>query len=328
MNKYFKFILALVFSGVGVYFAINGENLLLIFKNFLSVDIKPIILATSLLIFSCMIRAYRWKILLQHFAPINFHSVFSSTMIGYFGNHILLFRLGELLKAHSISRQSKITLSQAFGTVILERLLDLLAVLIIFIILLPWFPFQLEYAKLGAITFMMLCTLIVFLIYLLNSNFFSKIGILRKTILWLKTHIVKKYFFSVIEGINVISKIPERFSIFISSIFLWGLYFFVSIILLDACKVDIDMIGAGILMVIGSFALGIPALPGAAGTYDASVKYGLVYAFNISSDIALNYAIISHMVSYFPFLIIGLIYFLISNLSLNILRGNSVNEQL
>ena len=50
-------------------------------------------------------------------------------MIGYFGNGVLVFRLGELLKAYSISRNSDIKTTNLIGTVILERSLDLLMVL-------------------------------------------------------------------------------------------------------------------------------------------------------------------------------------------------------
>ena len=63
-------------------------------------------------------------------------------MIGYFGNGVLVFRLGELLKAYSISRNSDIKTTSLIGTVILERSLDLLMILLIFLLSLPWFPIQ------------------------------------------------------------------------------------------------------------------------------------------------------------------------------------------
>ena len=47
-------------------------------------------------------------------------------MIGYFGNGVLVFRLGELLKAYSISKNSDIKTTNLIGTVILERTLDLI----------------------------------------------------------------------------------------------------------------------------------------------------------------------------------------------------------
>ena len=89
---------------------------------------------------SCYIRAIRWKILIEPFGSISINKSLSATMIGYFGNGVLVFRLGELLKAYSISRNSDIKTTNLIGTVILERSLDLLMVFLIFFISLPWFP--------------------------------------------------------------------------------------------------------------------------------------------------------------------------------------------
>ena len=46
---------------------------------------------------------------------ISTHHLFGATMIGYFGNGILFFRLGELLKAYAISQGRKIKPSESFG---------------------------------------------------------------------------------------------------------------------------------------------------------------------------------------------------------------------
>ena len=46
-------------------------------------------------------------------------------MIGYFGNGVLAFRLGEVLKSYSISQNTNIATMQAFGTVIIERTLEI-----------------------------------------------------------------------------------------------------------------------------------------------------------------------------------------------------------
>ena len=77
-------------------------------------------------------------------------------MIGYFGNAIFAFRLGELLKAYSVAKGTKIKTLQAFGTVIIERLLDVIALVIIFIFLIPWFPFDDDYIRYGLISFMLI----------------------------------------------------------------------------------------------------------------------------------------------------------------------------
>ena len=83
---------------------------------------------------------------------------------------------------------------------------------------------------------------------------------------------------------------------------------FVLIIFVSKSSINIGYGEAGVLLVISSFILGIPSLPGAAGTLDAGVKYALVLIFNIPTAKALTYSIISHAVSYFPLLIVGFVY--------------------
>ena len=98
--------------------------------------------------------------------------------------------------------------------------------------------------------------------------------------------------------------------IVLSSILLWGFYYAITFIILGACDLNLGIIGTGIILVLGSIVIGIPALPGSAGTYDAGIKFSLMVVFGIASEKALTYAIVSHAVSYFPLVIIGMIYFM------------------
>ena len=107
-------------------------------------------LATLLLILSCIPRALRWKLLIKPLESIPFHHVFSATMIGYFGNGIMFFRLGEVLKAFALAKGYNNT-SQAFGTVVAERILDLLMVIFIFVLTFSSFPMNDEKIKVGIV---------------------------------------------------------------------------------------------------------------------------------------------------------------------------------
>ena len=316
MNKHFKLFILFIISIVSIYFAFVGENIDEILTQLKSVDSLKIIIAIILLIISCIIRAYRWKILLLPFCSISFHRVFSSTMIGYFGNGVLVFRLGEVLKAYSVVKGSEVKTSQAFGTVILERLLDLFSILFIFMILAPWFPFNDKYVRYGAIGFSLGLGIIILVIFILyNYNLMNKI----KDLSIFSTTFGEKIYNElsrIFEGITIITKAKKTNTILISSLLLWLIYFIVSVYVLNACNINLSIVEIGILLVLGSIAIGVPALPGSAGTYDLGIKYSLVFLFNISSTQALNYALVSHAVSYFPLLIIGFIYFLLSNLSL------------
>ena len=87
--------------------------------------------------------------------------------------------------------------------------------------------------------------------------------------------------------------------------------------LLDATHLDdIGLMGAGIILAMGSIAIAIPALPGGMGTYDVGIKFVIMLIFSVSSEEALTFALVSHASNYFPYLIIGSIYFIFGGIRL------------
>ena len=125
----------------------------------------------------------------------------------------------------------------------------------------------------------------------------------------------------IYEGLKVIFENKHLKSILFSSIMLWITYFVITLITLKSCSIELKLSDASILFILGSLAIGIPALPGSIGTYDAAIKYILITIFNIESHEALNYALISHAVSYFPLTIVGAIYFVIGNFGIKTLKN-------
>ncbi|SVB96976.1 uncharacterized protein METZ01_LOCUS249830, partial [marine metagenome] len=215
--------------------AFSGHDITELWHQILQVDMQPFWIAVGLLIFSCVVRAYRWQLLLDPVEHIPLHNLFAATMIGYFGNGVLVFRLGELLKAYSAAQDRAISVSQTFGTVILERILDLLMVVLIFSVLIPWFPFEQEWLRHA----MQVFSLTVFLMILF-------IGLAYK-FEWLDVFEDKMFFQhglgekflaigqKVFDGVTIIRKTRHGFSIVLSSILLWGIYYSTTILILAAC---------------------------------------------------------------------------------------------
>jgi len=310
VNKYLKILIGGGISIIGIYLAFMGEDFDGLIHQIKQVKIPGITLGCFLLVTSCIVRAYRWKLIMDPVEKIPLHDVFSATMVGYFGNGILAFRLGELLRAYSVTSGRHMSATQAFGTVIMERILDLLMVLLVFVLLIPWFPFEHEGIRLAVYIFSGITFAIILGIFLSwKFNLMGKIGevaVLQKGIGQKLFQALNKIF----DGIVLIKKTNHAVGIVLSSILLWGFYYAITFIILGACDLNLGIIGTGIILVLGSIVIGIPALPGSAGTYDAGIKFSLMVVFGIASEKALTYAIVSHAVSYFPMVIIGMIYFM------------------
>ena len=110
MGKIFKILLLIIISIAGLYFAFSNIDFRNLLNRILTVDVIRFLAAIFILIIACLFRAKRLQyIVFPIDNNISLHHMFSSTMIGYFGNGVLLFRLGEILKAYSISQGNKIT---------------------------------------------------------------------------------------------------------------------------------------------------------------------------------------------------------------------------
>jgi uncharacterized protein (TIRG00374 family) len=100
---------------------------------------RPQWLAVSLttMFVNLSIRALRWKYLLEPLAPTTFASAFRATAVGFAASAVLPARAGEVIRPYFLARQAPIdqqgrmTATGAFATIILERLLDVVTVLML-----------------------------------------------------------------------------------------------------------------------------------------------------------------------------------------------------
>src|SRR5258708_18957222 len=83
------------------------------------------------------IRALRCKYMLEPLAPTTFASAFRATAVGFAANAVLPARAGEVIRPYFLARQAphdqlgRMTATGAFATIILERLLDTVTVLVL-----------------------------------------------------------------------------------------------------------------------------------------------------------------------------------------------------
>lgn len=80
---------------------------------------------------SYLMRAARWRVLIQSEKPVRLQEVFWANMVGYLGNNILPARAGELARAAYLGAKTQISVSFILATGLAERLVDLVALIMI-----------------------------------------------------------------------------------------------------------------------------------------------------------------------------------------------------
>ena len=132
MKKIRQSIIGLFIALAALYYTLRNvsfEELISSLKNAELVYIFPGLVIITL---SYVTRAYRWQILLRPFKPIPVKEIYSPLMIGFMGN-VLPARAGEFLRAYLVGKKNGITFSGAFSTIIVERLFDLVCLMVLFI---------------------------------------------------------------------------------------------------------------------------------------------------------------------------------------------------
>jgi len=89
------------------------------------------IIPTLILIFvSYYFRAVRWSALIAPIKRVSVLNLFSATMIGYMANSVLPARIGEIIRPVMVAKKEKIKVTASFATVVMERIFDLLSIIV------------------------------------------------------------------------------------------------------------------------------------------------------------------------------------------------------
>src|SRR6185295_14618887 len=85
--------------------------------------------ATAIL--SLVIRSLRWQYLLEPLGRATFANAFRATCVGFAASSVLPARAGEVIRPYFLARHENMSATGAFATIVLERLLDMIAVLVL-----------------------------------------------------------------------------------------------------------------------------------------------------------------------------------------------------
>ena len=331
MNRIIKFILGVLISVIGLYYAFRQINFWELWISIKNVNFILVILAIVILLLSNIIRAWRWQILVKPIKDVSFEPAFSSIMIGYFGNSVLPFRMGEFLRAFVVADKTSLTASTAFGTIVIERILDFIGLSIVILLIMTVYP--LTSVGGSIIIGVIVLSLTAFIFFFLFGGFKSsllvkiekssllRIGLLHKILLFIK---------NFLDGATTIRATNKLGIILLYTLIIWIMYYCSTYLATIATGIELEWFGFGVLLISTTLAISIPAAPGYVGTYHAAAVYILTNLFDVGRSNAQAAAIILHAVGTIPIVIIGAGYFLNSSLNFKDIKdqGLSQNEEI
>ena len=132
MKKARQLFIGLAIAVGALYYTLRNISLDELIASFKEVELVYVLPAFAIIILTFVVRAYRWQILLRPFKQIPVNDIYAPLMIGFMGN-ILPARAGEFLRAYLVGKKHGITFAGSLSTIIVERLFDMVCLLILFV---------------------------------------------------------------------------------------------------------------------------------------------------------------------------------------------------
>ncbi len=309
--KILKYLLFLAI-GVFIFWLIYKDQDIEQLKQTLTKEVNYWWVWLSLLIglFSHVSRVLRWKIMIEPLGKKpRFINTFFAVMVGYFMN-LALPRMGELSRCGVLSKYEKISFTKLVGTVVLERAIDMLMLLILTLIviitqfgkilkLLADNP-ELQTKTVGIVSnpvFIIGIAIFIIAVWIFRKKF-------KNTIFFKKINVTWQ---NILEGIRTIKTMKNKGAFIFHSVFIWLLYY----LMLYAVFFSFDFTSglppiAGLtVFVIASYGMVAP-VQGGIGAWHFMAKEALKI-YGVENNNAVVFALLAHTSMNAMIILIGFI---------------------
>ncbi|MGY8988715.1 MAG: lysylphosphatidylglycerol synthase transmembrane domain-containing protein [Flavobacteriales bacterium] len=276
-----KYIASLSFAIVIIYLLFRNQDPVALIEKISEVQFVWIIL--SMIFGGCayVSRGLRWIVLIEAmgYKSSKLNSI-SAVSVGYFTN-LFIPRAGEISRCTALNRVEKIPIDKLFGTILVERVIDFVFLISLFLItlilkfdlILNFFTelsFQSSDSAASKSTkyYVILSILLFFgLTYYFLKKWIIKTSFYEKII---------KFIHGIKEGFQSIKKMKRKLDFWVHTFSIWIMYFLMTYICFQAIPETSNLtISDGLfLLVLGGIGMVIPT-PGGIGSYHAIVMIGL-----------------------------------------------------
>lgn len=298
-------IVTLVFA----YIALSGINLTTAWHGLRNSEYVWLVPALVAFAVGNLARALRWRSLFTPGRRPPAGVTLNAMMIGYLYNNILPARAGEAARVLVLTQRSSSPAVEIAGTVVLERIYDVMTILIIFIIAEPWLP-HVSWFGTAALAAGGLAALITAAATVLVVFGERPVHMIMRPLERFSPFSARRIERSVSElthGLSGLHNLRVAVEAFLWSACAWLLSMTCAYFVTVAFHLHLSF-GAGVLVMVAIGAgMILPSPPAAVGVFEGATLIAL-RAFGLSHSTALPYALVLHLVNFLPFLLAGVAF--------------------
>ncbi|MEE2899836.1 MAG: lysylphosphatidylglycerol synthase transmembrane domain-containing protein [Gemmatimonadota bacterium] len=287
--------------------------------------------------FGFFIRAMRWKVLLAPIKPdTRLYSRFAAVSIGFMGNNVLPLRAGEFMRPYALSRLEPVTVSGAFGSLVVERFLDGIVLLLFLVVpvLLPGSPAADAFSEDRGSLLLRSGVVTVGLVLLALVSMAVMPQRFIKVVAWFARFLPKRVSEPLLGALEsflgplAIMRDPKLLGLALAwTLFFWAWHAVSFWLAMLAFDIHTGFVSAMFVTAAVGWGVALPSAPGFFGTFHVAASFALTAVYGVAGGQALAFAFGYHFGGWLPITLIGFYYAWKMGLSLGEVRSAEEREE-
>ena len=296
----FRFTIGLFIGAIVVYWIFRGTDWRAIISTVHNADIDQILVGFVFMICSQISRSIRWYIIVRKSFPTKFGIVYTSAQLGMLFNFLIPARLGELIRAYLLAKGSRISAAQCLGTIMIDKIFDLIMVLLALIFLslfilshgelrIPAFltgtqsPVVISNAVVNYVIVLIwvVLTVTITLMALACAKAPALNIFLNRVLSFIPDSWRKKLLNTVeriVNGLRILNSKKSLIITFFWSLLVW-VFSYLAIYFMISALLGSSLMASFIVLVLVAVFIAIPIVPGVFGQYHLAVIIGLLFFY-------------------------------------------------
>jgi uncharacterized protein (TIRG00374 family) len=322
-----KIIISLAVSVVAGYLAFRNVQLSDVIAGIRQADSISVALVLFLIFGAQLLRSFRWGLLLEPLESLSQRVLLPITSIGFLFIWILPARLGEVARPYLLQQNTKVGLSPAMGSIVLERLIDSTFLVLLLTICLP--ALRLPGLILSAFKGFVFTLLAAVLLLLVGSlpNFRERVfQVVFKVLPPAWSEFLTRIADTFYSGMQAVMSFKRLLAILLITSIIWGAALGAFLVLFHSMDLKLGLLAATTVLVLTCLGIALPAAPGFIGNYHYAciVAMGL---FGVAKDTALAYAIFMHFLTILILVAMGLFFINVSKLKVSFSLRSAIDSK-
>src|SRR6186997_2938933 len=315
-----KYMILLGVAAALLLYALRGMDIKKIIQQISHADVFWVSVSGLISIIAFVVRAHRWNLLIE---PLGYSPSLKNTtysvIVGYFAN-LAIPRLGEVSRCGALSKAESIPFNKLLGTVIVERAIDVITLLLCML-----FAALIEFKRLGSFfsenifnpfikkleqlsnsPFILGGIIVVLIVLIAIAIYFKRKNKSRGT-----ESAISKLIKGFIDGLRSVANLKRPGRFIFHSILIWFLYYLGTYVAFFAFPFTAGLGAGAALFLLVASGLGMSApVQGGIGAYHLLVSQGLML-YGLSQQDGLTFATLLHTLQLLLVVVFGVISLLI-----------------